>query len=45
MLQAFLIERRLLIDLYQNMHANPRQQRVFSSGVNNLIAVLSGAIH
>jgi hypothetical protein len=44
MLQAFLIERRLLIDLYQNMHANARQQRVFSSGVNNLIAALSGAI-
>uniref|UniRef100_A0A0E9V6I2 Uncharacterized protein n=2 Tax=Anguilla anguilla TaxID=7936 RepID=A0A0E9V6I2_ANGAN len=33
MLLAFLIEWRLLIDLYQNIHANPRaMESIFKPG-------------
>lgn len=44
-LLAFLMEWRLLIDLYQNIHANPGSRDYFQAGLAIRAAVLSRAIH
>lgn len=41
---AFLMEWRLVIDLYQNIHANPGSTDYFQDGLAIRAAVLSGAI-